>query len=123
QRAPRPPLTAYGTVAAAPLGRRPTRVTACRKNRNSRQISSTARITRTATIPAVSSGWVDASQVRNTASESSPRLSVQLLTGSGLTLAAARVVALAPCEVSATLPASSAAPIFHCSGTSPANAL
>ena len=54
---------------------------------------------------------------------SSTRLRIQLLKGSGLVLAAARVVAFAPCDVSATLPASSAAPIFHCSGTPPAKAL
>ena len=98
-------------------------MTSCRKNRNSRQISRTARITSTTTTPAVSSGCVAANQERKTAIESSARLSVQLLTGSGVVLAAARVVALAPCDVSATLPASSAAPIFHCSGTPPANAL
>jgi hypothetical protein len=49
-------------------------------------------------------------------------LSAQLLTGSGLVLAAARLVALAPCEVSATPPARSAAPSLHSSGTFP-NAL
>ena len=73
--------------------------------------------------PAVSTGCAAANHARNTAIESSTRLSVQLLTGSGLTLAAARVVAFAPWDVSATLPASSAAPIFHCSGTPPAKAL
>ena len=72
---------------------------------------------------AASTGCVDANHARNTAIESSTKLNVQLLTGSGLTFAAARVVALAPCDVSATLPASSAAPIFHCSGTPPAKAL
>ena len=79
-----------------PLGRRPNRDTTCRKNRNSRQISRIARITRTAVSPAASTGCAAANHARNTAIESSARLSVQLLTGSGLTLAAARVVAFAP---------------------------
>ena len=46
-------------------------------------MSRTARITSTTTRPAVSSGWAAANQARNTAIESSARLSVQLLTGSG----------------------------------------
>src|SRR6185295_10192522 len=119
------PGPAYCDVGAGsgPLGRRPKQVMACRKNRNSRHISSTAATTSTTTRPAVRKGCVAASQERNTAIESSTKLSVQLLTGSGLTLAAARAVALAPCEVSATVPASSAAPIFHSSGTPPAKAL
>ena len=72
----------------------------------------------------MSSGCSAAIQARKTTRPSSSRLSVQLLTGSGLTLAAARVLAFAPCDVSATLPASSAAASFHSSGTpSPANAL
>ena len=71
---------------------------------------------------AVRMGWAAAIQARNTAKPSSRMLKVQLLTGSGLVLAAARVVAFAPCEVSATPPASSAAPTFHSSGTWP-NAL
>ena len=79
--------TVYWRVGVAPVSppvdRRPNRVTTCRKNRNSRQISRIARITSTATTPAVSSGCVAASQARNTAIESSARLRVQLLTGSG----------------------------------------
>src|SRR6478736_7279123 len=49
---------------------------------------------------------------------SSVRLSAQLVNGSGLVFAAARVVAFAPCDVNATLPARSAAQIFQGSGTS-----
>ena len=47
----------------------------------------------------------------------------QLLSGSGLALAAARVLALAPWEVRATLPASNAAASFHSSGKPSENAL
>ena len=81
-----------------------------------------ARTTSSATRQAVMTGWLAASHVRDTAKTSSTLLSAQLLIGSGLTFAAARVVALALCDVRATLPASSAAPTRHSSGTPPANA-
>src|SRR3954471_8002265 len=83
------------------------------------QITNTASTTSTSTIAPVQYGWAEAIHDRNTAVPSSKKLSVQLLIGSGLVLAAARVVALAPCEVSATPPARSAAPSLHSSGTWP----
>ena len=61
-------------------------------------------------------------QVSQTASRSSAKLKVQLLNGSGLLLMAARVEALAPCDVSATPPASSAAPQRHSGATAPVEA-
>jgi hypothetical protein len=94
-------------------------VTARRKNLNSARITSTARTTSTVTITALRTGCCAAIQLRKTANASSPMLNAQLENGSGLVLAAARADALAPCDVSATLPASNAAPIFQTSGTAP----
>src|SRR5208283_527536 len=54
-------------------------------------------------------GCVVANQVSQTARMSSPKLNVQLLSGSGDMFAAARALALVPCEVRAMLPASNAA--------------
>src|SRR5207249_10531715 len=54
-------------------------------------------------------GWAVVNQVSQTASRSSPMLSAQLEKGSGTVLAAARVLALAPCAVRAIPPAQSAA--------------
>src|SRR5260221_14542235 len=58
-------------------------------------------------------GWAVVNQVSQTARRSSPMLSAQLEKGSGMVLAAARVLALAPCEVSAIPPARSAAAQRH----------
>src|SRR5260370_42693851 len=63
-----------------------------------------------ATTTIVAVGWTAAIHVSHTASASSPKLSIQLLNGSGLVLAAARALALGPCDVSATPPARGAAP-------------
>ena len=68
------------------------------------------------TIVAV--GWTVAIQVSQTASASSPKLSSQLLKGSGLVFTAARVLAFVPCEVNATPPASNAAHQRHSGGAS-----
>src|SRR5882724_7238710 len=54
-------------------------------------------------------GCAVVNQVSQTARRSSPMLSVQLEKGSGTVLAAARVLALAPCDVSAIPPARRAA--------------
>src|SRR5688572_3374664 len=98
---------------------RRSRSISCRVNCHSLLIKRTARTTSTTTMAAVQYGCSAAIHTRNTTSPSSNKLSTQLLTGSGLVLAAARVLALAPCDVSATLPASSAAPSFHSSDTFP----
>src|SRR5258707_2768212 len=66
-----------------------------------------------ATTMIVAVGWTVAIHVSHTASASSPKLSSQLLNGSGLVLAAARALALVPCDVSATPPARSAPPQRH----------
>jgi hypothetical protein len=67
-------------------------------------------------MKAVAMGCVIASVVSPTAITSSITLSRMLLNGSGEVFAAARVVALAPCEVSATEPATSAATACIASG-------
>src|SRR5260221_14488146 len=64
----------------------------------------------------VAVGCTVAIQVSQTARASSPRLSTQLLKGSGLVLTAARVLAFVPCEVRATPPARSAALQRHSGG-------
>src|SRR5260370_42675245 len=69
-----------------------------------------------ATTTIVAVGWTAAIHVSHTASASSPKLSIQLLNGSGLVLTAARALALVPCDVSATPPARSAAPQRHSGG-------
>src|SRR6516225_5924234 len=61
-------------------------------------------------------GCAVANQVSHTASISSPKLSAQLLKGSGDIFAAARALAFVPCDVSAIPPASSAAPHRQASG-------
>src|SRR5215467_5816066 len=61
-------------------------------------------------------GWAVANQVSQTANISSPKLSAQLLSGSGDMFAAARALALVPCEVRAMLPASKAAAQRQASG-------
>src|SRR6266849_3176660 len=75
---------------------------------------------RARTRTAVTIGCTVAIQVSHTASRSSPKLSAQLLNGSGVVLTAARVVAFVPCEVRATPPASNAAPQRHSTGAEPA---
>src|SRR5579863_4111108 len=54
-------------------------------------------------------GCAEENQASQIARRSSPRLSAQLLSGSGDMLAAARALAFVPCEVSAMPPARSAA--------------
>ena len=61
-------------------------------------------------------GCAEENQASHMASMSSPRLNAQLLSGSGNMLAAARALAFVPCEVSAMLPARSAAPQRQGSG-------
>src|SRR5271167_4287616 len=61
-------------------------------------------------------GCTAANHVSQIDRTSSPRLNAQLLAGSGLRFAAARALARVPCDVSAMLPASSAAPHRHGSG-------
>src|SRR5205823_14135409 len=75
----------------------------------------TSRETRTR----VMSGCTADTQARNIARPSSPRLRIQLLTGSGLALTAIRVEALLPWDVRATLPARRAAAKRHSSETLP----
>src|SRR6266403_953542 len=70
----------------------------------------------------VAKGWTVAIQVSQTARTSSPKLSAQLLKGSGLAFTAARAQALVPCEVRATPPAMSAAPQRHSGAAPPAAA-
>ncbi len=67
----------------------------------------------------VTTGWLTASQERKIATPSSPRLSAQLLKGSGLAFTAPRVEALALCELSATPPATRVAASRQASGTCP----
>src|SRR5213076_1743270 len=71
-----------------------------------------------AMMTVVASGWAVAIQVSQTARTSSPKLSAQLLNGSGLAFTAARALAFVPCEVRATPPAMSAALQRH-SGAAP----
>src|SRR6266404_4781027 len=76
----------------------------------------TASVISSATTTIVARGCTVAIQVNQTAKASSPKLSIQLLKGSGLAFTAARALAFVPCEVSATPPASSAAPQRHSGG-------
>src|SRR5690606_34010424 len=69
--------------------------------------------TRTSAIAAAIRGFVMASQVRPIADASSPSDSPIFENGSGLALAAALVVAFAPCAVNATPPDTRAAITCH----------
>ena len=103
-------------VAPAAAGQPPTLLKALLKNRTTRRITSTASTTRSHRDDTGNDGCDMASVVSPTATVSSSTLRIQLLKGSGLVLAAVRVTAFAPCDVSATEPPTSAARIFHASG-------
>src|SRR6476646_1301664 len=92
-----------------------------RRARSMRRASQTANTRKIPTITKITTGWNAMSKDAPTAITSSPRLNRMLEKGSGDALAAKRVAAFVPCELSATPPPANSA-IRRTEGSKWANA-